>query len=276
MTGAPIDLTAREPLGWRESAEPLPAGLTAFGELECRRLEFSSRGDRVTGRLVLPAPGRRPGPPPLVLLQHGAGGSIDEPYMARTTGPWVRAGTAVASLDFPLHGSRASAKLSERLLAALDAAAGGRADPLGTALWTEFARQAVGDLRRALDGLCAGGAVDPERIAYAGFSLGAILGAAFCAADPRPRAAALALAGGGVGPPETDPCHHIGRFAGRSLLLVGAERDERVPRAATEALFEAAGEPKRLVWFDCGHRDLPGRGLKTMWEFLRGELALEA
>jgi dienelactone hydrolase len=262
-----------EPLAWREATEPVPDALAAFGELECRRFEFSSRGDRVGGRLVLP-PGSGRARPPLVLLQHGAGGSIDAAYIAQTAGPWARRGAAVATVDFPLHGARRSTKLSERLLVELAASAGRASDPAGLALWREFARQAVCDLRRALDGLCASEAVDPSRVAYAGFSLGAILGATFVGVDGRPKAAALALGGGGFGPAETDPCRYIGRFGGRPLLLVGAERDERVPRAATEALFAAAREPKRIAWFDCTHTGLPGRGLKAMWEFLQPALAL--
>jgi dienelactone hydrolase len=116
--------------------------------------------------------------------------------------------------------------------------------------------------------------IDETRLAYAGFSLGGILGALCCAADPRPRAAALALAGGGFGPEEVDPCTHIGKLAPRPLLLVGARRDQRVPRRATEALFDAAGEPKRLEWFDGDHSHLPGAALKAIWVFLRDQLGV--
>jgi fermentation-respiration switch protein FrsA (DUF1100 family) len=104
--------------------------------------------------------------------------------------------------------------------------------------------------------------------------MGAIIGATFCGVDPRPCAAALALAGGGLGPAETDPLRHIAGFAPRPLLLVGATRDQTVPRSATEALFAAAGEPKQLIWFDATHTALPGQALKAMWQFLRPPLGL--
>lgn len=235
----------------------------AIAPARCLRFEYTSRGDRVNGRLLLPrAAGERR---PLALVGHGAGGAHDAPYMDAVAGPWVRAGAAVASIDFPLHGERRSAKLSERLLAGL---ASGRAD----ALALEFAAQAVLDLRRALDALAGHPEVDARRSVYAGFSLGTILGALFCAAEPRVRAAALAVGGAGFGPSEIDPAHHIARFAPRPVLFVNATRDDRIPRAHAEALHAAAAEPKQVLWFECGHADLPGRALKAMWGFLEPHL----
>ena len=179
----------------------------------------------------------------------------------------------MASIDFPLHGERASAKLSELLISGL-AGRGRVLAPDALALWGEFARQSVADLSGALDALTTLDAIDSGRLAYAGFSMGAFLGALFCSSDPRPRAAALALGGAGLGPPDLDPAAHVGRFAPRPLLLVNATRDERVSRAAAEALHAAAGEPKQIAWFECGHTDLPGAALKTMWAFLARELGV--
>jgi dienelactone hydrolase len=249
-----------------QEVEPreLEAGVRAF------RFEYSSHGDRVPGRLLLPASGGSPFP--LVLLQHGLGGSKDSDYLDAARLPWVRRGAAVASIDFPLHGERASAKLTGALLASLD----GAAERAAGALQREFVRQALLDLRRALDALAALPQLDAGRIAYAGFSLGAIIGAIFCPIDPRLRAAALALAGGGLGSAELDPVPGLAGFAPRPLLLVNALRDERIPRAAAEALHAAAASPKEILWFDCGHRDLPGRALKAMWTFLARELRVES
>ncbi len=250
-----------EPVGTFVEPAPAPA---RYPDLRAHRIEFSSRGDRVAGRLLLPPDGE--GPFPLVLLQHGARGSKESPYLEAAGGPWARAGAAVASIDFPLHGERGSAKFA----ALLDGLAG------QPALTVEVARQAVVDLRRALDALGGLAHVDAERVVYAGFSMGGILGATFCGVDPRPRAAALALAGGGLAPPEVDPTRFVGSIAPRPLLLVGAERDARIPRAAARALFEAAREPVQELWFDGTHDELPGAALKAMWEFLRPHLGLEA
>lgn len=253
---------SREPISaWIAPLPPRPdrAGLRSF------RFEYSSRGDRVPGRLLLPDEGH--GPFPLVLLQHGAGGSKDSDYLEAARVPWVRRGVAVASIDFPLHGERASAKLSEILLAGLaDLRGSERAHAL--VLWEGFANQALHDLGRALDALSPHPEIDIDRTAYAGFSLGAIIGALFCAREPRLRAAALALGGGGFGPAALDPVHHIAGFAGRPLLLINATDDQRIPRSAAEALHAAALDPKELLWFDGGHTDLPGRALKAMWQFL--------
>lgn len=251
----------REPLACWIASLPARAdweGTRAF------RFEYASRGDRVPGLLLLPA--ETAGPYPLVLLQHGAGGSKESDYLDAARLPWVRRGLAVASIDAPLHGERTSAKLSERLLAGLG-------DPGAGSLWSDFARQTVHDLGRALDALATHAELDATRVAYAGFSLGAIVGALYCPEDARLRCAALALGGAGFGPHPLDPGRHIVRFAGRPLLLLNATRDERVPRAAAEALHAAAAEPKQVLWFDSGHYDLPGVALKAMWQFLAKGLA---
>ena len=256
-----------------ESGEPLDPWLgdespaTDLAGARQQRFELTSRGDRVPGRLLLPAPAGAPHP--LVLLQHGLGGSKDAPYVLAAAGPWVRAGAAVAAIDFPLHGERASAKLPPDLLRGFVGIAGAP-----STLLLGLVRQAVTDLRRTLDVLATHPRLDASRVAYAGFSMGAMLGALFCAADARPRAAALALGGGGLGPAEIDPARFIGRFAPRPVLFVNAERDEIIPRAAAETLHQAAGEPKQIVWFDTNHAGLRGVALKAMWSFLRPQLGL--
>jgi len=242
---------------------------TAFGDAHCDYFEYSSRGDRVPGRLLRPQASSQP--VPLILFQHGLHGSKDAAYL-EAAAPWIRHGVAVASIDFPLHGERADAKLTHRLLAS-GASAKAIAEGDSQMLWIEFTRQAVSDLRRALDALSSMPGLD-GRVAYAAFSLGSMIGAVYCASDPRPCAAALALAGGGLGPPEIDPCGHVAGIAPREILFVNATRDERVSREATEALYESAGEPKRIAWFDSGHSDLPGVALKEMWLFLRDQLKL--
>ena len=254
-----------EPLGlWRAPAPPDPAA----PDLRVLQIEFSSRGDRVPGRLLLPTESMQP--LPLVLLQHGANGSKEVPYLAAVAAPWVRNGTAVLTIDFPLHGQRASSKLSGLLRAAFGLE--GHPSQTGRALRVEFVRQAVIDLQRTLDAADQLPEIDAKRVVYAGLSLGSIVGATFLGVDGRPRAAALALGGGGFLGPLVDPCGHISRFAPRPLLFVNATSDETIPRSATEALFEAAAEPKQIQWFEAGHENLPGVALKAMWSFLRPHL----
>jgi dienelactone hydrolase len=258
-----------EPLGLFSSPLPTPE---SFGDVRCRRFEFACRGDRVPGRLLLP--NRSNGPSPVVLLQHGLGGCKEAPCMDAAAS-WVHEGAAVASIDLPLHGERASAKLSQRLLDSVERSLGGsQLDAVSSMLWVEFARQAVLDLRRALDALATFPDVDESRAVYAGFSLSTALGAILCAVDSRPKAAALALAGGGFGPSQVDPCAYIAKLAPRPVLLVNTERDDRIPRKAVQALFEAAREPKRIEWLDVDHSDVANATLSTMWRFLRTQLRI--
>ena len=246
-------------------------------DLRRLEIEFTSRGDRVPGRILLPPPpddAGDPAPPyPLVLLQHGAGGSKDAPYLDAAAGPWVRAGAAVLSFDFPLHGERVSDKMTEQLLAII-ATPQANNDGFSSLLWEEFVRQSVIDLQSALDAAEQVAQIDAKRVVFAGFSLGSILGAIFCGLDPRPRAAALAIGGGGFGPSHLDPASYIGQFAPRPLLLLGADKDDRVPRCRTERLYEAACAPKEIEWYDVAHAEIPGVAFKRMWEFLRPHLEL--
>jgi len=257
----------REPLSLWQRAAPPPA---TAPDLRAFEFEYSSRGDRVCARLWLPA--RGDGPFPVVWLQHGAGGAKDAPYMDAVGAPWARGGAAVASLDFPLHGARANPKFAALVSAGLGLAPG--AGPLAAEVLREFQRQAVIDLRRGCDALERLPGVDAKRIAYAGLSLGALVGAIFCAVDPRPAAVALALGGAGRGGWHTDPALHVGRIAPRPVLFVNATRDTRVPREAAQALHAAAGEPSEVQWFDADHGDLPGLALRAIWRFLSGPLGL--
>ena len=258
-----------EPLGLEQNEAFPPDGGPDLG---CVGFEFTSRGDRVPGSLWLPATGEPPFP--VVLLQHGANGSREAPYMAAAAVPWVRAGAAVASIDFPLHGRRGSAKLREPMLAGLGIA--GQATLANREIVREFVRQSVVDLQRTVDALGHFPELDAQRLAFAGFSLGAIVGATFCAVDPRPRGAALALAGGGFGGPDVDPAVRIGNISPRPLLFVNMSEDRVVPPEAAKTLIAAAGKPKSSHWFDGDHLDLPGAALKLMWQFLREQLTLPA
>ena len=256
-----------EALGFDRRSHP---SLSQHPALRVSRFEFSSRGDRVRGRLLLPETGD--GPFPMVLLQHGLNGAKDADYIENTGCPWARGGAAVASIDFPLHGERANPKLCDLLRSGI--AEPQRANEPTQILVQEFFRQAVADLGRALDALEALPEIDRDRIAYAAFSLGSLVGATFCASDPRPCAAVFAIGGGGTGPDELDPARSIGNFAPRPSLFVNSKTDEVVPLAAAEALFAAAGEPKERHWFDGAHAEVPGRSLKAMWQFLSRHLEI--
>jgi dienelactone hydrolase len=256
-----------EPLGlWRGVGTPPPLA----PELRAVAFELTSVGDRVPGHVWLPETGS--GPFPTVLLQHGITGSKDADYIGFAAVPWVRAGAAVVSIDFPLHGTRHSPKLQQLALAGLGLA--GTPTAAARDLVRQVVRQSVADLTRTTDALERFPELDTQRFAFAGLSLGAIIGATWCALDPRPCAAALALAGGGFGGPTLDPALRIARFAPRPLLFVNMRGDRTVSPESTEILYAAAGEPKEIHWFDGDHTELAGRGFKLMWRFLAGHLGI--
>ena len=121
---------------------------------------------------------------------------------------------------------------------------------------------------------------DTARFAAVGASLGVPPVAAWAGRDTRPRAVALVYGGGHLRrqleimlaeePPwsrvgrvlarvlawllaDLEPADAVGGIAPRPLLVIGAPADRRVPRETVQALFDAAGEPKRLVWLGGEH-----------------------
>jgi dienelactone hydrolase len=264
-----------EPMGTLISERACPE---SFDGALCHRFELTSRGDRVSGRLLMPDADADADAHPLILLQPGAGRHKESPELDLAA-PWVGAGCAVASIDLPLHGERASVKFSERLLSTLgdlQRAPGTEIGSRGLALLLEFARQGVYDLSRTLDALVSLPTIDSSRIGYVGFGVAATLGVPFCSVDRRPRAIALAGAGGGAGPPEIDPCATIAAIAPRPLLLVEAERDgELLEPESREALFRAAADPKRRERIDADPESLPALAAKPIWEFLSSTIGVD-
>jgi dienelactone hydrolase len=226
----------REPLGlWRHRAGPPPQqpGLRA------ERIEYSSRGDRATGRLWLPRPAN--GELPVVLLQHRAGESAASAEIEAIALRLAQRGAAVAAIDFPLHGGRGDAKLGARLARAL----GGERDAAPPDLVQEFARQAVVDLERALDACASLPELDLDRVGYVGLGLGARIGTVFAGLDARVRVVALAFPGAGDAVDGVDASAFVARIAPRPLLLIHAGRSDADAARGARALFDAAGNPKQ-------------------------------
>ncbi len=146
------------------------------------------------------------------------------------------------------------------------------------------------DLMRGVDYLASRNDIDMERIGFAGFSMGGAIGTLFCAHEERVKAIVLAITGGGFKrlaseaegdrPGEwsrdaykiVDPALYVSGISPRPILMINAAHDEIVPKAATEALYEAAREPKRIIWYDCGHVGLPDEYLHEMKRFFDTEM----
>jgi len=141
--------------------------------------------------------------------------------------------------------------------------------------------QAVLDIRRATAWLAARPEIDAERLGIFGISLGGITSALALSAEPRLTCACLMLAGGDIGKvgwnaPETraarerwlaqggtqasfvetlgavDPLAYAGNARGKRILMLNAAHDEVIPRACTESLWHALGEPE-IHWYPAGH-----------------------
>lgn len=199
-----------------------------------QRLELVSRGDIVNGVLARTmTDSARPGADrsALLLLAHDLGGSSNSPELGPVA-TWIDDGLAVVAIDLPLHGHRASPKLSERLMASIAThERSGALDRNSAVLVEEFWRQATIDLARTLDAVLALGGVDRKRVGFLGLGLGAGLGSALLAHDDRLCAAVLARPAHARSA-ERDPtaaAAHVRsqRRARADVLMLDAEPDSR-------------------------------------------------
>jgi hypothetical protein len=137
-------------------------------------------------------------------------------------------------------------------------------------------------LRLALDHLYGLSEVDTTRIEGVGVSLGAPFVTIAAALDPRItrvwaihgsggwyaplesslrpairqaplRYAAAAVAGVLINGPRLAPERWVAAIAPRPFVMVNATGDERLPRTAVDALYEAALEPREQLWMSGGH-----------------------
>jgi len=156
-------------------------------------------------------------------------------------------GVASVAIDLPLHGTRDGGLEGLSLRNPLDL----------VQKWKLAVREANAAIRYLSDQP----AVDAPRLAVAGYSLGAYL--AVIVASDAPLVRAVALAAGGDLPETTpfaalvrtfaDPRKAVRSLAGRPLLMVNGRLDRTIQPAQARALFEAAGEPKEIHWYDGGH-----------------------
>lgn len=199
-------------------------------------------GEAVPAVLLVPESAT---PAPAALLLHGY--SSTKERLSGTIGRALAArGIASLALDLPLHGSRDDALISQA-----------RSNPL--ALVGQWKR-ALAEAKAAAHWLSAREEIEAGRIAALGYSLGSYIALITAANEPLVRAV-IAAAGGDL--PESpwtglmrrvaDPVAAARRLNGRPLLMLHGRNDRTITASQAQRLFDAAGQPKELVWYDSGH-----------------------
>jgi dienelactone hydrolase len=153
--------------------------------------------------------------------------------------------------------------------------------------------QQVIELCQAMDLLLAQPEVDAHRFAYVGHDFGAMYGVLAGSVDPRPTCYAL-MAGTPRFPDwylyypklegaereafvermsRFDPIARVAQLAPAPLLFQFGHGDRHVPDERGQEFFDAAGEPKQIMWYDAGHGlNEQAAGDREAW--LRGQLHL--
>jgi len=245
----------------------------SWAGLSAHAFEFVSRGDFVNGVLH-----QQPGgsAAPLILVLHGTG-SAAESSALDFAADWVRAGFSVARIDLPLHGRRASPKLSDRLVAGYRSLVSNQPLDADTrALVEEFARQSISDISRAAQALGELDNVDASRIALVGIGVGGT--AALWAANHISGLRGCAVAGGAgrFADSALDPISEFDAASQQNVssLIVAPSGESEIPATSQTAFFDALPEPKRRV--DVGapdHNDgLASDAVNAIGDFLKETL----
>jgi pimeloyl-ACP methyl ester carboxylesterase len=228
----------------------------SMGVLE-RSFELEVAGARVPGLLWSPADAT--GPRPLVLMGHGGSQHkrVDT-LLARARRFVRRLGFAVAAIDAPDHGDRATAEERARRVQGLQDRIAGRRPPDDSAR-QEGARRAdraCPEWTAALDALQTVDVIGTGRpVGYWGVSMGTAIGVPFVAGEPRIRAAVLGLNGAVPGPNSlAEPAKRITI----PVEFVLQADDELVALDHGIALYDAlASMEKSLHINPGGHLDTP-------------------
>jgi dienelactone hydrolase len=229
------------------------------------RFSYLSTNDQRVPALLFTPPGASANHPvPCLVILHGLGGSKE--IMAGMALEAAKAGYASLVIDEYGQGERGSLKTVP----------GQQAQELATTV-----SQTTVDVRRGLDYLATRPEINSKRIGLAGVSLGAIIGTVVSGVDTRIKAAVLISGGGDWGlilktlssrdatvggrstsafknvnwanlsillSPE-DPLTFAPHIAPRPILMLGGRKDTTIVPQAQQELFDAARQPKQIVWY---------------------------
>ena len=272
-----------------DALEPLDVEVVSMAELTSyihhEIMYASPKGGRVPASLLVPK--ESSGPFAGIILMHGLPG--DRTNNASFARGLVATGAVVLMIDAPFarpeNRNRSSWPLTLDEIDQLEQI------------------QLMIDLRRGVDLLSAREDVDPERIAYVGYSYGAAMGGLLAGIEPRIKAFGLMVGDGGIvshftaadGSPLTElsrlseeerkawlelmepiePIRFVGRAAPAKLFFQNALRDEAVAREDALAYQAAGSEPKKIEWYESSHF-LPDEAFQHMANWLAGEIGIDA
>lgn len=251
-TAAQVDWRSRPPQAKADAPRPVARDAApeprVVAEMNVVHLRFTDADGDVVPALLCTPKGKT-GPFPLVVAVHGLNSNKAQ-VMAQVAPALAKRGFAVLAPDMPHHGERPGDPR-----AILD-----HADPLKA---FTMARRAINDVRQCIDLAEARPDVDTSGgITLVGYSMGSWINSVVGPLDDRVRAMVLMVGGAHEVPlpallvPQIaacDPRLAIAHFAGRPLLMLSASRDTIVVPEMSRRLFAAAPEPKKQVWYDCGH-----------------------
>jgi dienelactone hydrolase len=209
----------------------------------------------------------RAGPRPGVIVLHILGG--DFPLSRLFCNALAQHGVNALFVKMPYYGPRRDPMSSRRMVSP---------DPRET---VSGMTQAVLDIRCATAWLASQPEIDTARLGIFGISLGGITAALAATSEPRLQNVCLLLAGGDIGQagwesPElrpvrerwlaqggtreqfldalkaVDPVGYAAAARGKRILMLNACDDEIIPRACTQSLWKAFGEPE-IHWYSGGH-----------------------
>lgn len=216
-------------------------------------------GERVPTLLVRP---KGNGPFPCVIFLHGIGQKKE--FLDDICEPFLNAGYAMVTFDQYTRGER-RLKESNWLNGAM-------------ALRRRGALTVI-ETRRLVDYLVNRPDIAADRLYLVGASYGAITGSTAAAFEPRIRAVVLTYGGGDLrrlfASKEAtkelgrwtglvaclsayvmapgDPIQYIKGISPRPVLFQNGTHDSLIPTESAKALYEAAAEPKEIVWYDSDH-----------------------
>jgi dienelactone hydrolase len=219
---------------------------------------------------VLWTPDGTTGTRPLILMGHGGGQHKRAPgIVARARRFAAECGFAVAAVDAPAHGDRPRTEEHNRLIGEMRnrMQTGEDVAPVLAEFHTLIAGQSVPEWRAVVDAVQDLDHVGAGPVGYWGLSLGCGLGVPFVAAEPRVRAAVLGLNGA-----ETS-AEAAARITVPVEFLVQWD-DERVPRAASLALFDAFTSAEKTLHANPGkHAGVPMFELDSSLRFFARHLS---